>query len=262
MPRRPYADSRRASRNTKSTLLEKLAGEWFADSISDLGNKDSKIELHGVWIIELAELASVKRGAQVEQFKAFLTSPTDHFRMPYAKRASHVPRQNIFAGSVNDATYLTDETGNRRFWPIPCGKIDVEGMVRDRDQIWAEAYRRYSEGQHWWLDTAPLNALAGEEQEKRYAAGPWDDAILSWLDNPTPKDHFVEFHSTRDRVTISDILIHVCGKSVKDFNQRDQNTLVRCLVHAGWKRVRGPRDANGHRAWFYERPEQYASGGA
>jgi len=240
----------------KSTALEQLAGEkWFSDQISSLDSKDSKIELHGRWIIELAELSSIRR-CQIERIKSFLTSPSDHFRVPYEVRCSHVPRQNIFAGSVNDASYLADPTGSRRFWPLRCGKINVDGIVRDRDQLWAEALDRYQLGSPWWLETTELNQLAGEQQDDRYEVGPFDDLVLDWGENPAPSLYRPDppFSSSRDRITITDVLVHVIGKSVKDFTQRDQNSVARCLIHAGWNRRRGPMDSTGTRPWFYVRP--------
>jgi predicted P-loop ATPase len=240
----------------KSTALERLAGaDWFSDQISSLDSKDSKIELHGRWILELAELASIRR-SQIERIKSFLTSPSDHFRVPYEVRCSHVPRQNIFAGSVNDAAYLADPTGSRRFWPVHCGKIDIDAIARDRDHLWAEAFHTYQLGSPWWLETPELNELAGEQQDERYEAGPWDDLILAWIERPVPAAFRPDppFTASRDRVTVTDILVHAIGKSVNDFTQRDQNSVARCLIHAGWSRWRGPKDSIGTRPWLYLRP--------
>lgn len=79
-----------------------------------------------------------------------------------------IPRQCVFAGSVNPETYLRDETGNRRFWPVRCGSIDLVALARDRDQLWAEAVARYREGAIWWLDEPELVASAKAEQDQRY----------------------------------------------------------------------------------------------
>jgi putative DNA primase/helicase len=76
----------------KSTALRTLAGdEWFTDHISELGSKDSRIELHGKWIIEHPELDRIRRG-ELERVKAFLTSRIDNFRLPYGRRSEAVPR--------------------------------------------------------------------------------------------------------------------------------------------------------------------------
>ena len=137
----------------KSSALRALVGdEMFADHIADLGSKDSRLDLLGKWVIEMSELVSMRRG-EVERVKAFLTARTDHFRPPYGRRAVDVPRQNVFAASTNDGQPFVDATGNRRFWPVRCGEIDAEGIQRDRDQLWAEAYHRYRQGEVWWLDT-------------------------------------------------------------------------------------------------------------
>ncbi len=103
----------------KSTTLRTLAEPWFIDHIPELGTKDSLIQVHSAWVIELAELESISR-AEVGSIKQFISTQTDTFRPPYGKRASDFPRQCVFAGSVNNNTYLRDETGGRRFWPVKC----------------------------------------------------------------------------------------------------------------------------------------------
>lgn len=240
----------------KSSALRILAGdEWFADHISDLGSKDSRIELHGKWIFEISELDRVRRG-EIERVKAFLTARTDHFRLPYSRRAEDVPRSCIFAASVNDQTPLTDETGNRRFWPVKCGAIEIEALTADRDQIWAEAYNSYKSGSPWWLDSAALNDEARNEQEQRYDSGVWDDTILSWCDSPIvgkKADLSCVLESTVGRVTVTEILIHAIGKELDRCTQQDRNQVARCLIHDGWKRVRDWSRGPNRGKWFYEK---------
>jgi predicted P-loop ATPase len=244
----------------KSTGLRVLAGdEWFADHISDLGSKDSRMDLHGKWILEMAELDKVRRG-ELEKVKAFLTARTDHFRVPYGRRTEDVPRSCVFAGSLNDQTPLTDETGNRRFWPVRCGTIDIDALSRDRDQLWAEACQEFQAGAVWWLDSEELVAAAAVEQEQRYENGVWDDAILAWCDDPKQRSErdrenlipIEPFDSTRDQVTVTDILVHGIGKPLDRCTQADRNQIARCLVHDGWGRRllrQGER-----RLWAYLRP--------
>ncbi len=171
----------------KSTVLRILAGNnWFTDHVSDLASKDSRIELLGKWIIELAELGPVRR-SENERVKQFLTARFDSYRPPYGRRTCQIPRQCVFAATFNDSTPFTDATGNRRFWPIACGRLNVKGLERDRDQLWAEAFKLYQTGALWWLDSADLNREVAEEQSARLQADPWDDLVLTWAHDPQPK---------------------------------------------------------------------------
>ena len=247
----------------KSSALRALVGdEWFTDHIADLGSKDSRLDLLGKWVVEMSELASMRR-TEIEKVKAFLTARSDHFRPPYDRRAADVSRQNVFAASTNDQQPFVDSTGNRRFWPVGCGQIDVEGIRRDRDQLWAEAFYHFKKGEPWWLDTAELNLLALDEQEQRYEEGVWDGRILDWLENPTPRTPgngvtalAVPWDGSEPgKVTITDVLIHAIGKDVDRLTQPDRHQVVRCLTHHGWtmKQDRG----GPHRGKrFYVKPKQ------
>ena len=244
----------------KSTALRALAikDEWFTDHISDFDNKDSRLELHGKLIIELGELARI-RGSNVEKVKTFLTATADNFRPPYGRRPQHIPRTNVFAASTNSDTPFTDETGNRRFWPVRCGKIDIDALMRDRAQLWGEALQRYRNGEPWWLDTDELNQLAKDEQEERYETGVWDETILPWLKNPNQRTEYdagaridipVEpFNSSRNAVTVTDILVHAVGKDIEKCTQADRNQVTRCLRHAKWKESRKRAGKTKPRFW-------------
>jgi len=91
-----------------------------------------------------------------------------------------IPRQCIFAASTNRQDWNRDETGARRFWLVWCNKADVDRIVRDRDQLWAEARTRYESGAMWHLP-AELLTDAREEQEARYDRDPWDSVVWDWL---------------------------------------------------------------------------------
>jgi predicted P-loop ATPase len=101
----------------KSTALRTLAVPWFTDEISDLGTKDAAMQVRGVWIIELAELDAMGR-PEASRTKAFMSRSTDRFRPPHGRHTIEVPRESVFAGTVNHDAYLKDETGGRRFWPV------------------------------------------------------------------------------------------------------------------------------------------------
>jgi len=209
----------------KSTALKTLAEPWFTDEIAELGSKDAAMQTRGVWIIEIAELDSMSR-ADVSKTKGFISRTADRFRPPYGKRLIESPRQCVFAGSVNHSTYLRDETGGRRFWPVACTRIFIEALARDRDQLWAEAVARYRAGERWWLDTAELTLAAEQEQADRYEGDAWEGPISTWIEG-------------RDSVSIEDILM-MC---------LDKTRVARCLRVLGWERHKaGPRT---RREWRY-----------
>jgi predicted P-loop ATPase len=226
---------------TKSMALNVLAGdEYFLDDFSDFDNKDAKLKMHGAWIVEMAEL-SVRR-AESDKTKAFLTCRDDVFRAPYDRRPQHHPRGNIFAASTNNPTPFTDETGNRRFWPVRCGKIEVEKLRADRDQIWAETVERYRKKEKWWFETPELNELAADEQRDRYQRGQWDGRIEEFL-----------YNSTLNQLSIDDIRNEVIGKQLADWSQTDMNSVARCFKHNGWERTR--IRVGDLLRWVYQRTE-------
>ncbi|MCC7200948.1 MAG: hypothetical protein IT483_15680 [Gammaproteobacteria bacterium] len=154
--------------------------EWFSDSLPDLHSKDASIQLAGRWIVELSELAAARR-SESEAIKAFLSRTHENYRPPYGKRTVQLPRQCVFIGTTNSDAYLTDATGNRRFWPVRCGKIDLDALRRDRDQLWAEAYARVVAGEAWHLSAADT-ALATREQATREVVTELETAVRDLLD--------------------------------------------------------------------------------
>jgi predicted P-loop ATPase len=165
----------------KSTLLRVLASdEYFSDSLpADLTHKDARDHLRGKWIIELSELAQFKRG-EIESIKAFLSRRTESYRPSYGRHEIHFPRQCVFAGTTNSSEYLIDPTGNRRFWVVACGMIDIDALRRDRDQLWAEATSRYNHGERWHL-TGDIADVAASQAQARVAHDPWTDDVLRAL---------------------------------------------------------------------------------
>lgn len=163
----------------KSSALRILAGDWTSDTPIHIGTKDAYLSLRGSWIVELAELDSMIR-AENSEAKAFFTSAVDRFRPPYARAAVDFPRQCVFAGSVNQSDYLRDETGARRYWPVACASVDLVGLKRDRDQLWAEAVARHRRGETWW-PTVDEQKEAGKQQAARQIEDPWLPLIAEFL---------------------------------------------------------------------------------
>ncbi len=166
----------------KSTALRILFGDrWFLDTPISIGSKDAMQQLRGMWGVELPELDSLVR-ADRDSAKAFFSGRVDRYRPSYGRVVIEVPRTCIIAGTVNPGArgYLDDETGARRYWPVATGALDLAGLTRDRDQIWAEALAEYDEGRPWWPD-GTLRVAIEAEQSDRYREDSWDAVVADWL---------------------------------------------------------------------------------
>ena len=170
----------------------------------------------------------------------------------------------MFAASTNSDAPFTDETGNRRFWSVRCSAIDIESLKRDRDQLWAEAYKHYQDGRVWWLDTDELNDLARQEQDERYDTLVYATTPSAhWANDPKQRYEtdggtqlpIEPFYSMSNKVTVADVLVHGIGKPLERCQQADRNQVARCLVHDGWKRKQD-RAGKYRDTWFYVRDAQ------
>lgn len=145
----------------KSTLFAKMAGEYFSDSVSTAEGKSSMEQLRNAWIIELAELSSIKR-SDVETVKSYISRQNDIYRPAYGSVVENHPRQCIFCGTTNEDYFLKGSTGNRRFWVIRVdpalmadqlrGKDVGKELAAVRDQVWAEAAHYERAGEKLYLD--------------------------------------------------------------------------------------------------------------
>ena len=162
----------------KSSALKALAGEeWFFDGLRDMHGKDASASLKGKWIVELPELSALRR-SDAESVKAFLSRTEERYRPPYGRGEVIERRRCIFAGTTNRDDYLADDTGGRRFWPVRVGQVDVAGLKRDRDQIWAEAVQALHAGEFWWL-SGDEEASAAAIVADRQADDLWSGKVLS-----------------------------------------------------------------------------------
>jgi len=165
----------------KSEALEILAG---ADNFSDqsiLGVDDRKQQelTEGVWLYEISELSGMRR-AEIEHVKAFASRKKDRARPAYGRYMVTQPRRTVFFASTNKGEYLQDDTGNRRFWPVATENIDLAGLRRDRDQLWAEASERERLGESHFLPES-LWKIAGEHQDERMQGDDWLEPIAKYL---------------------------------------------------------------------------------
>lgn len=216
----------------KNRVLRALFSEpFFSETGQDLESKDAILGLFGKLCVCFDELDSLRGKARVERVKNFLTRTHDHVRLPYAKRPVDIPRGCVFAATTNEEQFLSDMTGNRRFWPILCWLLDVEAVVRDRDQIWAEAVHLYKSGTLWYPDEA-LKQLCEKTQEDFREKHPWEDEIAEWVLRPTGGVAHTGF------TTVTEILVDCLKLEVGRLNGPDGRLVGAILRKLGGKQAR------------------------
>jgi predicted P-loop ATPase len=163
----------------KSMAILMLAGEDnFSDqTILSVSDREQQELLAGVWIYEIAELAGMTKG-EVEKIKAFVTRTHDRARGAYKRFRSDAPRRCVFVATTNEADYLKSQTGNRRFWPVRVGNIDMERLRAERDQLWAEA-AMIERADIPLMLPEELWAAAVVEQNARLEVDPWEDLLVN-----------------------------------------------------------------------------------
>lgn len=206
----------------KSQFWKTLASvDWFCDDFNDVDNKDHLLKLHEAWIIEWPELHGLTR-KEANRVKSFMTTARDRIRRPYGREAEWMARPSILVGSSNDKEFLTDSTGNRRWWIIEVAqKIDIEKLKAERDRIWAAAVALYKAGEPWWLSEA--EELAAEATRKQYeAVDAWHDAIASYLEN-------------KEQVSIAELFQQVLSIETGRLDNIVKSRVTNVLRRCGWE---------------------------
>ncbi|NER04286.1 MAG: hypothetical protein F6K17_17550, partial [Okeania sp. SIO3C4] len=155
----------------KSSFFEAIAGsDFFTDDIGNISDKDERIKPHNYWIVEWAELENIFDKSKEANIKAFLTRKTDIIRPPYARSSKKMNRKFSICGTTNKSEFLTDQTGNRRFWVIPLSskkgeEIDINYAREQRDKLWGAVMSAIALKEPHWL-SQELAVLAELEADK------------------------------------------------------------------------------------------------
>ena len=144
------------------------------------------------------------------------------------------PRQCVFVGTTNQGAYLRDETGGRRFWPVRVGAVDTDALRRDRNQLFAEAVQLYRQGARWWPDGAFEAEHIRPEQEQRFEADAWEEAVAAWL-------------ADKLRATVLEVARGALSIETPKLGTAEQRRISSILERLGWER--GKRGSHGERYW-------------
>lgn len=246
----------------KSTLLDKMSLGWFNDSIRTFEGKDASELLQGVWLVEVSELDAFRK-SDVSRIKQFLSLRADRYRAAYGRHVKELPRCCVFFGTTNTAEFLSDTTGNRRFWPVDVGeqphKLTVWKDLTDDviTQLWAEAKARWQSGEQLYL-SGMVEEEAKLKQEEHREVSVREGLIEAFVEKQVPADwqkwpidrrrdfwcgvtHTPDGQTLelvdRDRISAVEVWCELFNGSIKDMKPADTREINAILARLkDWRR--------------------------
>lgn len=229
----------------KSSLLARLGGRWFSDSLRNFDNKEAGEHLQNGWIFELSELSAMKK-SELEEVKAFLSKTEDRYRVAYERTVSDFPRKCVFFGTTNTREFLKDRTGNRRFWPVQVDREKAElshwehlteGGIK---QIWAEVLHYFRQGEILQLDREAAEEAIRQQREHVDVNSELEGLIGEWLEED-------EFDGKKDRVCAIQIWVECLGGDRSRATRREILDIVEAMRNIpGWVEVEKKKKVTGY----------------
>jgi predicted P-loop ATPase len=187
--------------------------------------------LQGVWLYESADLTGIHK-AEVDKVKAFASRTHDRARPAYGRTRFDQPRRCVIFATTNNDNYLQSQTGNRRFWPVQTGWIDVAKLKADRDQLWAEAAREEAAGVSIMLPE-DLWPVAAQEQEKRRERDPWEDILCNVEGEKIVRD--VDGLGYEERISSAEVLRRYLKLEPSQATHAHWKRAKRIMLALGWE---------------------------
>lgn len=236
----------------KSTLAATLGGEHFADTGLNIGEKDSYQNIQGILVYEWGELENMTK-QEVSKVKLFVSSSMDRFRATFDRRPAKYPRQVVFVGTTNESHYLTDTTGNRRFWPVRTTRApDSEWLLANLEQLFAEAVHRIDEGERFWPTREEQKALFDPQQQARTLPSSIEGAIRQLLyDEDQKVPHGQPNGALLNKISMTDMLARI-GYTIDKQTDAVVKRASAVMHMLGWELKRSSQPG---RPYFYVRPQ-------
>lgn len=249
----------------KSTVFRTLAAPWFTDNAIRMGDKDSLLALQAVWLAESSELESLNK-SETNAIKQFLSASEDLFRPPYGAQMIKRPRHAVFGGTTNADVFLKDVTGDRRFWPLEVGEIQIDVLRQQRLQLFAEALFLLEsddpEARRTYPNRQEEKELVFPEQERFKMTDVWEDILYDYVNRSTPDardDPSMPVRAKRDFFSTRELFEHALQIKADriDGNKIMENRIGNCMRAIGFDKH---RESKGERKRGYMRrpPEPLA----
>lgn len=228
----------------KSTFFRVMGSGFFTDSMTNKLDKDDLLLLGRNWIVEWGELDGFTAKIYHGHIKHFLSKQDDFFRVPYGKDTQRVPRRTVIVGSTNRDDFLSDPTGNRRFWIIPVTKEIPLDTVKDMvEDLWATAVTLYESGEDWRLPRE-LRAMQADDNQNYELTDPWEEILLPYLET-----------QEAIHVTVIELFKKLEAEGINLTRSKgDQMRLADLLRRSGWERVRKLLGDKQKRVWVKIQP--------
>lgn len=240
----------------KSTLAAVLGGDHFADTGLDVAHKDSLMNIQGILVYEWSELDQLAK-QDIGAIKRFISSASDRFRATFDRRPAKYPRQVVFVGTTEEASYLQDHKGNRRFWPVRCTRPpDIDWLRANLEQMLAEAVHRVDALERFWPDRDDQRRLFDPQQMARAIESSIESAIRRYLYDETQKTAIHEPNGALVNELTMQELLNSIGYTIDKQTDAVVKKAGSVLHMLGWEIKRSSRPG---RPRVYVRPANHAA---
>lgn len=228
----------------KSTVFSIIGGKWYSEILESINSNNFFQSLHGKLLLEFGDMSGMDR-AEVNRIKQVISCRMDRFRAPYDRTPDDHLRQCVLVSTTNEGEFLRDDTGGTRFWPIRVGKINHDDIIRDRDQLFAEAVYLYKQKENWHImPTEETEAVQESYRQKDV----WEDIILEQLT--------LRASQGKHYFTVQEVGEEILRIPRDRFHKSEQIRIGRCLRSVGLVKKMIREEERVFNCWAFPSPYQ------